>query len=290
MPASCFAEETGSFTNSSRVIQWHWAAAEPPGEAKIDREIIGTSVHASCARCTQGRRQAARSDAERSPGPTPTRTIPTPEEVLREINGRALVDVVDPKDKTKTFWCKAGEQIAGFGVLQDDGSTSCGNWMYCGFWSQAGNLTARRDTTDPGGLGNYPNWGYSWPANRRILYNRAGADPRPASRGIRSAGGIRWNGTRWAGIDVPDMRPDARARQGAGPFIMTRKAWRACSRSALAEGPFPEHYEPFETPIGTNPHAPEGGVSNPAARVYKGDMEAFGKAERVSRTRRPPTA
>ena len=103
-------------------------------------------------------------------------TNPAPEEVLREINGRALTDLADPADATKVLF-KAGEQLPGFGVLRDDGSTACGNWIYSGAWTQAGNMTARRDTSDPSGLGSYLNWGFAWPANRRVLYNRASATP-----------------------------------------------------------------------------------------------------------------
>ncbi len=275
LPANVIAEEAGSFTSSGRVAQWHWAAAAPPGEAKIDREIIGSLF-------TRLREMYAK-DGGKVPEPVLKVTwnyanpnLPSAEEVLREISGRALTDVVDPKDKTKVL-VKAGEQLAGFGLLQNDGSTACGNWLYCGSWSQAGNLTARRDTNDPGGLGNNPTWGYSWPANRRVLYNRAGADPSGKPWDAKR-GGIRWTGTAWAGIDVPDIAPGLGPESGAGPFIMTNEGVARLFAPALNEGPFPEHYEPFETPIGTNPLHPKV-VSNPVARVFKGDLESFGKAD-----------
>jgi hypothetical protein len=207
-------------------------------------------------------------------------TSPAPEEVLREINGRALADIVDPKDKTKVL-VRAGEQLPGFGLLQDDGTTACGNWIYSGVWTQAGNNSARRDLSDPAGLGNYLNWGYTWPANRRVLYNRAGVtwdgkpwDPKRA--------GLRWTGTAWAGNDVPDIRPDLGPDTGAGPFIMTPEGVaRLFAVGLMADGPFPEHYEPFETPLAENPLHPgnKKAISNPVARVYKGDLEAFGKAD-----------
>jgi formate dehydrogenase major subunit len=175
---------------------------------------------------------------------------------------------------------KAGEQVAGFGLLRDDGSTACGNWLYSGCWSQAGNLSARRDNSDPSGLGVFQNWGYSWPANRRILYNRASADkdgkPWDASRQYMS-----WNGSSWSGADIPDMRPNASPEEGVGSFIMTPEGVARLHSVGMAEGPFPEHYEPFETPLGVNLMCPDNpkAVSNPAARVYKGDLEAFGKKE-----------
>ncbi len=267
LPSCCFAEDAGTFTSSGRVIQWHWAAAEPPGEAKVDREIVGTLF-------TKLKEMYAK-DGGKFPDPILKLTwgyinpkLPTAEEVLREINGRALVDVVDPKDKTKTL-LKAGEQMPGFGLLQADGSTACGNWIYSGVWPQAGNLSQRRDLNDPG---------YAWPANRRVLYNRAGSDVKNGKPWDATRSGIRWNGTAWAGIDVPDIRPDLGPDTGAGPFIMTAEGVARFFAPGMQEGPFPEHYEPFESPIGTNPLHPKV-VSNPAARVFKGDMESFGKAD-----------
>jgi len=277
LPACCFAEDAGTFTSSGRVIQWKWAAAEPPGEGKVDREIIGTLFSKI--------KEMYAKDGGKFPDPVLKLTwsylnpkLPTPEEVLREINGRALVDVVDPKDKTKII-VKGGDQLAGFGQLQDDGSTACGNWIYSGVWPQAGNLSQRRDSTDPGLLGNNLTWGYAWPANRRVLYNRAGADPK-GKPWDPSRSGIRWNGTAWVGIDVPDIRPDLGPDSGANPFIMTAEGVARLFAPGMNEGPFPEHYEPFESPLGFNPlHKNPAAVSNPAARVFKGDMESFGKAD-----------
>jgi formate dehydrogenase major subunit len=99
---------------------------------------------------------------------------PSLSEIAREINGRAITDVTDPK-LNQTI--KAGQQLLGFGWLRDDGSTSSGNWIYCGSWTEAGSMMQRRGTDDPSGLGVYPNWSWSWPANRRVLYNRASCDP-----------------------------------------------------------------------------------------------------------------
>jgi formate dehydrogenase major subunit len=279
LPAGLFAEDPGTLTNSGRVIQWHWAGAEPPGEAKDDREIVANIF----ARI----RAAYQKDGGKFSDPIvhlawnySDPTHPSAEELLKEISGRALVDLVDPKDKTKVL-VKAGEQLAGFGMLRDDGSTMSGNWLYCGAWSQAGNLTARRSTDDPGGMGNYLNWGYAWPANRRVLYNRAGATPDGKPWDAKRPG-IRWTGTNWAGIDVPDIGPTLGPDSGVGPFIMQAEGvGRLFALGGMAEGPFPEHYEPFETPLGDNPMHPGSkvAISNPAARVFKGDLEAFGKAD-----------
>jgi len=279
LPANLFAEQAGTFTNSGRVVQWHWKAADGPGDSKDDTEIIaalflklkemyakdGGAFPDAIQNLTWGYRQPAK---------------PAPEELLMEINGRALGDVFDPKDATKVI-VKAGDQLASFAQLRDDGSTSCGNWIYCGTWSQAGNNTARRDNSDPSGLGQTLNWGYAWPVNRRILYNRASADlagkPWDPKRTV-----IRWTGTAWAGNDVPDMRPDAAPEEHVMPFIMNPEGVaRLFSRDLMADGPLPEHYEPFETPLDRNPMHPNNpkATSNPAARVFKGDMETFGKAK-----------
>ena len=277
LPATLFAEDTGSYTNSGRVIQWHWKAADPPGEAKSDQEIISTLF-------VKLREMYAKDGGK---GKEPllamnwsylSPTNPAPEEVLREINGRALTDLADPADATKVL-LKAGEQLPGFGVLRDDGSTACGNWINSGAWTQAGNMTARRDTSDPSGLGSYLNWGFAWPANRRVLYNRASATP----------AGQPWDpkrklisyGNAWGGNDVPDIRPNAAPAENVGPFIMLPEGVaRLFALGGMAEGPFPEHYEPFETPIAANPlNTNPKAKSNPAARVYKGDLEVFGDAK-----------
>ena len=279
LPATLFAETTGSFTNSGRVVQWRWKAVDGPGESKDDTEII--------AALFLKLKEMYAKDGGAFPDPLMKLTWaytqpakPSSEELLREINGKALGDVLDPKDPTKVL-VKAGDQLPSFAMLRDDGSTSCGNWIYCGTWSQAGNNTARRDNSDPSGLGQTLAWGYAWPVNRRILYNRASCDvngkPWDAKRTV-----LRWTGTAWGGNDVPDMRPDAAPDQNVMPFIMNPEGvGRLFSRELMAEGPFPEHYEPFESPLENNPMHPSNpkAKSNPAARVYKGDMEAFGTAK-----------
>ncbi len=278
LPASCFAEHSGTFTNSGRVIQWHWKAADGPGEAMMDIDII--------ANIFTRVRELYRKNGGAFPAPVLGLTWayrqanqPAPEELLMEISGKALGNVYDPKDKAKVL-VKAGEQLAGFAQLRDDGSTSCGNWIYSGCWSDKGNLTARRDNADPSGLGQTLNWGFAWPANRRILYNRASADaggnPWDASRTV-----IKWDAAakKWAGNDVPDMRPDAAPAEGVNPFIMNPEGVaRLFAVGRMAEGPFPEHYEPFETPIDTNPLHPKV-VQNPGARLFKGDAAQLGTSK-----------
>ena len=278
LPSGCFAEEDGSLVNSSRLLQWHYKGEDPPGEAKGDAEII--------AGLFLKLRELYRTEGGAFPDPIRNLTwpyripaSPSAEELAREFNGKALDNVTDPKDPTKVL-AKAGEQLAGFAQLRDDGSTACGCWIFSGAWTQVGNMMARRDNSDPSGLGNTPNWAFAWPANRRIIYNRASCDaagkPWDPRRTV-----IAWNAkaTQWQGMDVPDMRPDAAPEQNVGPFIMNPEGVaRLFGVDKLADGPFPEHYEPFETPLGTNPLHPAV-VSNPAARLFKDDREALGSAK-----------
>jgi len=161
-------------------------------------------------------------------------TNPPAEEVTKEISGRALVDIKDPKTGAVLF--KAGEQLPGFGVLRDDGTTECGNWIYGGCWSQVGNLTARRNNADEGGMGNHLSWGYSWPANRRVLYNRAGADPSGKAWDPKRPG-IQWDGTKWAGIDVPDIAPALGPSAIAGAKNLPTPSGFMMNGPAPVEGP-----------------------------------------------------
>ncbi len=277
-PSTCFAEEDGSLVNSSRWLQWHWKGAEPPGEARGDAEIIADIFHRM--------RTAYEKDGGVFPDPivkltwpykTPQR--PTAEELAREYNGVAITDLVDPKNPGKLL-ARAGEQLPGFGLLRDDGSTSSGCWIFAGCWTQAGNQMARRDNSDPWGLGQTLNWAWSWPANRRILYNAASSAPdgKPWDRSRKL---VEWNGKTWGGADTPDIAADASPHDPdrVEPFIMTAEgAARLFAPTGMAEGPLPEHYEPFESPLLHNPMHPGNPVAraNPAARVFKGDMEAFG--------------
>ncbi len=275
LPSTCFAEDPGTFTSSGRVVHWHYVAADAPGEAKTDREIIGTLFTKL--------REAYRKEGGK--GREPLMAIkwnysnpsnPSAEELLKEISGRALVDIKDPKTGAVLF--KAGEQLPGFGVLRDDGSTECGNWIYGGVWSQAGNLSARRNNADETGMGIHQQWGYSWPANRRILYNRANADPSGKAWDAKRPT-IQWDGSKWAGGDVPDIAPAL--PPATGPFIMNPEGVGRLFAPGMAEGPFPEHYEPFETPVGKNlmhPNNPKV-TSNPCARVFKADAPTFGKSD-----------
>jgi formate dehydrogenase major subunit len=197
-----------------------------------------------------------------------------------EYSGKAITDVLDPADPTKVL-AKAGEQLSGFGQLRDDGSTSSGCWVYSGAWTQAGNQMARRDNADPYGIGQALNWAWAWPANRRIVYNAASVDPTTGQPWIAKRMLVKWDGAKWIGSDVPDIRPDANpmAPDAVRPFIMTAEGVaRLFAPTGMAEGPLPEHYEPFESPLVNNLMHPNNEVAraNPAARIFKGDLERLG--------------
>jgi formate dehydrogenase major subunit len=278
LPTTCFAEERGSLVSSSRVLQWHWKGVEPPGAARSDLEIMSGLFLRM--------RAAYQKDGGKYPDallklswPYAHPDSPTPEEIAMEFSGKALADVTDPKDPSKVI-VKAGDQLSSFAQLKDDGTTASGCWIFCGSWTQAGNQMGRRDNSDPTGIGQTLGWAWAWPVNRRVLYNRASCDvsgkPFDPSRKL-----IAWNGKAWTGADIPDYQADENPDAGMGPFIMNPEGVaRFFARDGLNEGPFPEHYEPFETPLGYNPLHPQNplATNNPAARVFPDDRAAFGTA------------
>lgn len=280
LPTSCFAEEEGTLVNSGRWLQWHWKAAEPPAEAKTDIEIMAT-LYQHIRKLYEEEGGVFADPILNLYWPYSRPENPSAEELAKELNGRALVDLYDPKNPDRLIR-KAGEQVSGFGELRDDGSTLSGCWIYAGSWTEEGNNMARRDNSDPTGIGQTLNWAWAWPANRRILYNRASADmqgrPFDPKRAL-----IYWDGQRWTGADVPDYKADEPPADGMGPFIMNPEGVaRFFARQNMAEGPFPVHYEPFETPLGYNPLFPDNdlAVNNPAARVFADDWKDFGKADK----------
>src|SRR4051812_30305954 len=273
LPCAGFAEKDGSFTNSSRWLQWKNAALPMPGDARLDQDILAQIfLRVRDLYQTEGGKFPDPILNLRWPYTKPAN--PSLSEVAREINGQALADVTDPATGQVI---KAGQQLPGFSFLRDDGSTSCGNWIYSGSWTEAGNQMARRGTDDPSGLGIFANWGWSWPANRRVLYNRASCDPsgKPWDPSRRQ---VWWNETagRWVGNDIPDFKPDSKPADHMGPFIMNPEgAGRLFAPlTAFQDGPFPEHYEPIESPI-ANPLHPQQS-NNPVAKKPTSSGEKYG--------------
>jgi formate dehydrogenase major subunit len=273
LPGAGFAEKDGTFVNSARWLQWKWAAVPPPGDCQLDQAIL--------ARIFLKVRELYQKEGGKFPDPILNLTWnhldpnnPSLSELAKELNGRAISDVTDAPTQTTM---KAGQQLPGFSWLRDDGSTSCGNWIWCGSWTEAGALTQRRGTDDPSGLGVYPNWGWSWPMNRRILYNRASCDlnGKPWDPERRQ---VWWNEAqkKWLGVDVPDFKPDSAPKDHMGPFIMNPEGVGRLfvPLAGMADGPFPEHYEPFESPVANLFHPQQN--TNPVVKKYTSDMDKYG--------------
>jgi formate dehydrogenase major subunit len=276
LPGAGFAEKDGTFVNSARWLQWKYVALPTQGQAKADQEIV--------ARIFLKVRELYRAEGGKFPDPilSLSWSYTTPEnpslaEVARELNGRALTDL---KDNSTGQVIKAGQQLPGFAWLKDDGTTMCGNWIYSGSWTEAGSQAQRRGTADPSSLGICSNWGWSWPANRRVLYNRASCDPlgNPWDSERRQ---VWWNETqqRWVGNDVPDFKVDSNPKDHMGPFIMIPEGVGRIfgPLAAFADGPFPEHYEPMESPI-ANPLHPNQS-NNPVAQKFTSNLDKWGTPE-----------
>jgi len=266
LPCAGFAEKDGSMTNSARWVLWKNTAVPTPGDARLDHAIV--------AQIFLKVRELYKKEGGKFPDPILNLTwnysypsSPPLAEVLKEINGKALADLEDPATKQQI---KAGQQVPGFAWLKDDGTTICGNWIYSGAFTEAGNQSARRDPSDPSGMGVHPAWGWSWPANRRVLYNRASCDldgkPWDPSRKQ-----VWWSEAtqKWVGNDVPDFKADSKPKDHMGPFIMNPEGVGRIfgPLAAFADGPFPEFYEPTESPI-DNPLHPQQ-THNPVVKRFK---------------------
>ncbi len=257
LPAACFAEKDGAFINSSRWLQWKNEALDPPGDALRDNEIIAR-LFLKLRDLYQAEGGTAPQGLINMDWSYANPTTPSLVEVAKEINGQDV---------------GSRNQLSSFGQLKDDGSTLCGNWLYCGSFTPRGNMMSRRSLSDPSGLGFFHSWAWSWPANRRVLYNRASADEngRPWDP-LRV--GIAWDGQRWRG-DVPDYRADAPPDE-YGSFIMLKEGVAKLFAADFVEGPFPEHYEPIESPVQNRLHPDVNG--NPLAIIMDGTMDTLGDA------------
>ncbi len=274
LPGAGFAEKDGTFVNSARWLQWKNVALPPPGQARLDQEILATIFLKV--------RELYQKEGGKFPDPVLHASFPYTDpynpslaEVAKELNGKAIADITDPKTNTTI---KAGQQLPGFAWLKDDGTTLCGNWIYSGSWTEAGAMIQRRGTEDPSGLGIYPNWAWSWPANRRVLYNRASCDVdgKPWDPSRRQ---VWWDEARqsWVGVDVPDFKPDSPPKDHMGPFIMNPEGIGRLfvPLGGMQDGPFPEFYEPIESPIANLLHPNQS--NNPVVKKYKTDMDKYAK-------------
>lgn len=252
LPAAAHTEKDGSFTNTQRLLQWHHQAVEPPGETRSDLWFayhLGRIIRRKLAGSTDEMDRPVLDLAWDYP--TKGRQAePDAEAVLAEINGRDA----------------EGNPLSSYEQLKPDGSTACGCWIYCGVYADGVNQAARRK---PGREQDWvaAEWAWAWPANRRILYNRASADPEGRPWSERKAL-VWWDPDKgeqgeWTGHDVPDFKKDKapdheppedasgpEALSGTDPFIMQAdgKAWLYVP-SGLTDGPLPAHYEPQDSPF-----------------------------------------
>ncbi len=264
-PAASHTEKDGTFTNTQRMLQWHHKAVDPSEDQRSDLWFIyhlGRLIR---------ERLAGSADHMDRPVLDLTWDYPThgaldepkAAAVLAEING----------------WRSDGEFLSAYTQLKDDGSTSCGCWIYCGCYADGVNQTARRT---PGREQNWTGgeWAWAWPANRRILYNRASADPQGKPWSERKAL-VWWDAEqgKWTGHDTPDFEadkpPDYRpaddavgpeALSGTDPFIMQAdgRGW-LYAPAGVAEGPLPTHFEPQDSPVRNLMHRQQ---RNPSRQVY----------------------
>ncbi|MEW6730985.1 MAG: molybdopterin-dependent oxidoreductase [Acidobacteriota bacterium] len=292
LPAACFLEKSGCITHSGRWLQWRDQCVDAPGEAKSDLWILDQlfkrvrTLYAN----SQDPKDAPILNAVWDYGDEPDYL-----RVLEEISGRVWADqecLVAGEQITLT----RGTPVANVSRLQMNGSTSSGCWLYCGAVgiedSQIVNYTARRDPSDPSGLGLHTEWAWSWPANIRILYNRASCDlqgqPRADVKPL-----IWWDEAtaRWQGEDIPDvvdpfappdtssgrnafaMLAEGRARLFAAPYAdLDSNTGEIRDKSpVLVDGPLPVYYEPIESPT-VNIYHPR--VQNNPVVKYKGTRPA----------------
>jgi formate dehydrogenase major subunit len=266
LPAAAHTEKDGTFTNTQRLLQWHFKAVEPPGDCRSDSWFtyqLGRRVRELLAGSTDPKDRPLQALTWDYPTQGP-HGEPDPETVLQEINGRKA----------------DGSFIAKYQELKDDGSTTCGSWIHAGIYADGENQTARKK---PHSEQNWiaGEWGWSWPANRHILYNRASADAegRPWSERKRY---VWWDEAKgeWTSLGddpdfVPDKEPGYRAPEGAkgmdaingdAPFILHADGlgWLYAPQG-LVDGPLPTHYEPHESPFANLMYAQR---SNPTRQTF----------------------
>jgi formate dehydrogenase major subunit len=277
LPAAPAAEKDGSLTNTMRLIQWHEKAVNPPGDATSDAEFV-----CSLARRLQKMYAGSKKERDRGflaanfkYGDNPRE--PDMLEVLKEINGYAVEEI---KDKDGKVVYKKGQPLNTFAHLTDDGKTVSGCWIYTGVVVEGpdGKLVNRANSRKPATADDYlgHTWGFAWPANRRILYNRAAADPRGRPWSERkkliwwdpnAPGNEPGKKGKWVGLDVPDFNPFLAPtdKNGDKPFIM-RADLVGAFFGPLNDGPFPEHYEPIESPVRNLLSKQQ---NNPVAKIWK---------------------
>jgi formate dehydrogenase major subunit len=271
-PAAAHIEKEGTFTNTQRMVQWHHKAQDPVAEQRSDLWFIyhlGQIIREKLAGSTEEMDRPLL-DLTWDYPTEGKHEEPSADTVLAEISG----------------WDSDGEMLSAYTDLKADGSTSCGCWIYCGCYAEGVNQTARRK---PAREQNWTcgEWAWAWPANRRILYNRASADPDGKPWSERKAL-VWWDEEKreWTGHDIPDFQadkpPDYRPKKGASgadaiagddPFIMQAdgRGW-LFAPAGVADGPLPTHYEPQDSPVKNLFHNRQ---RNPARQMYKHENNRY---------------
>jgi formate dehydrogenase major subunit len=268
LPAAAHTEKDGSFTNTQRLLQWHHKACEPPGDARSETHWIyhlGKAIRDKLAGSTDDRDRPVLDLTWDYPLQGP-HSEPDPEHVLQDGDGAFL---------------------ASYDSLVADGSTRCGSWIHCGVYKDGVNQSARKR---PGAEQNWiaHDWGWAWPKDTRIIYNRASADPdgNPWSERKRY---VWWDSQegKWTSLgDSPDFPPtkepgyrppeDAtkmEAIAGNKPFILhpDGRGW-LYSPTGLVDGPLPVHYEPQESPFRNVLYDQQ---RNPTRQVFDRPLNAY---------------
>ena len=269
LPSAHRVEKAGTISNSGRWLLWFDKAVEPAGDARNFADMFVPLINRL--------REMYKAEGGALPEALLKMNWPEkydPEEWTRRINGFFWADTTTGN---KTY--KKGQLVPAFGNLKEDGSTSSLNWLYTGSYTEEeGNKSKRRDpsqTPMQANIGLYPNWSWCWPVNRRILYNRASVDVHGKPLNPQKAV-IEWDGKKWVG-DVPDGPWPPQAEKGGKlAFIMTTDGYAQLYGPGRLDGPFPEHYEPAETPVARHPFSKQ--LSSPVYKFHTSDMDKLAKA------------
>ena len=280
LPANASFEKEGTISNSGRWMQYRWKAVSPREGVNSKSDLF------ICNELGLRLKKLYENSTAKKDLPIKHMTwnysdgigeYPVIQRIAKEVNG---------------YDVNTGKTLPMFSALKDDGSTAGGNWIYCGSYVEGVDIkvdqeaeqyykdfkACNRDDSDLApdgseGIGNHLNWSYAWPANRRILYNRCSSDWQ-GNRWTddKNKTNLWWDGSKWTGFDIPDFgaaNPPV-VNGGPPPYLMMNDGVSALyAPTGMADGPFTEHYEPYESPL---PNAFSSIELNPATHIYSDEM------------------